>query len=129
MIKLYNIYESLILEDSRSQIIDAIDKKIRVNIYYLGDDNTAAGKRTIEVYAFGLTKAGNPVIRAYQIFGDTKTIKPAWKFFRLDRISRWEPTKFRFYTPISDRDPVAPKFNPNGDATMATVYKIANFKK
>lgn len=128
MLKLYNIFENLILENSsRSSVMDAIDRKYRVNIYYLGDDNTAAGKRTIEVYAFGLTKANNPVIRAYQIFGDTKTFVPAWKFFRLDRISRWEPTTFRFYTPISERDPSAPKFNPSGDKTMSTVYKIANF--
>lgn len=127
MLKLYNIFEGLILEDGRSEVIDAIDKKVRVNIYYLGDDNTAAGKRTIEVYALGLTKANNPVIRAYQIFGDTKTGAPAWKFFRLDRISRWEPTDFQFHTPISDRDPSIPKFNPNGDATMSTVYKVAQF--
>lgn len=127
MLKLYNIFENLILEDNRSSIMDAIDRKYRVNIYYLGDDNTAAGKRTIEVYGFGLTKAGNPVIRAYQLFGDTKTFVPAWKFFRVDRIARWEPTSFRFYSPISDRDPSIPKFNPNGDATMSTVYKIAKF--
>ena len=126
--KLYNLFESLILESaSRDQIMDAIDRKYRVNIYYAGDDNTAAGKRHIEVYAFGLTKNGNPVIRAFQLFGNSDTIVPDWKLFRLDRITRWEPTNMQFYTPVSSRGSGIAQFNPNGDGSMSTVYKIAQF--
>lgn len=126
--KLYNLFEQLILEtSSRESINDAINRKYRVNIYYAGDDNTAAGKRHIEVYAFGLTKAGNPVIRAFQLFGDTKTVIPEWKLFRLDRITRWEPTRFQFYTPVNERGTGIAPFNPNGDGSMSTVYNIAQF--
>jgi hypothetical protein len=126
--KLYNIFESLILEfASRDQINDAINNRVRVNIHYAGDDNTASGQRTIEVYAYGLTKSGNQAIRAYQIFGNTKTIIPQWKIFRVDRITRWEPLNFKFYTPISDRDPTIPAFNPTGDKSMTTIYNIVKF--
>jgi predicted DNA-binding transcriptional regulator YafY len=129
MFSLYNLYESVILESvNRSSILDAIDKKVRVNIYYEGDDNTAPGKRTIEVYAYGISKGNNHVIRAYQVFGDSKRkIVPGWKLFRLDRITRWEPTNFKFYTPISDRDQTIPKFNESGDRSMNTIYKITKF--
>jgi len=124
--KLYNIYKELIIENiARNSIIDAIDNHYRVSMYYEGDDNTAAGKRTIEVYAYGTSKGGNQVIRAYQIFGDTKTIIPSWKLFRVDRISRWEPLNFKFYGPISDRDSSIPKYNPNGDNSMVgTIHNI-----
>jgi predicted DNA-binding transcriptional regulator YafY len=125
---LYNKLKSLILETAgRNEIMDAIDGKYRVNIHYAGDDNIAAGKRHIEVYAFGMTKSGNPVIRAFQLFGDTKTIIPQWKLFRLDRITKWEPTNMKFHTPISNRGSNIPPFNPNGDGSMSTVYKIAQF--
>lgn len=122
--KLYNLFENLILEGaSNQQVIDAIDGKYRVNIHYAGDDNTAAGKRHIEVYALGSTKGGNPVIRAFQLFGDTKTIIPEWKLFRLDRITRWEPTNMRFYQPVSDRDNSIPPYNHAGDRSMiGSVY-------
>lgn len=98
----------------------AIDDKIRIKIFYRGDKNIAAGQRTIEVYAYGLSSAGNPVMRAFQLAGDTQTEMPDWKLFRIDRISRWVETNQRFDQP-------RPKFNPNGDRSMSTVYKIAKF--
>ena len=128
--KLYNLLEELILENTnRDAVVDAIENKYRVNIHYAGTDNTrGTGQRTIEVYAFGLTKAGNPVIRAYQPFGDTKTKKPSWKFFRLDRITRWEPLyKNKFYKPISDYDASIPTANLNGDNSMSVVYNTVKF--
>lgn len=124
--KLYNILENIILENTNREMIkDAIDNHYRVRIYYAGDDNTAAGARTIEVYAYGTSIAGNQVIRAYQLFGDTKSVIPQWKLFRVDRIIRWEPTKWVFNNPISDRDPTIPKYNPNGDRSMVgSVYNV-----
>jgi hypothetical protein len=98
----------------------AIDNKIRIKIFYRGDKNIAAGQRTVEVYAYGLSSAGNPVMRAFQLAGDTQTEMPDWKLFRVDRISRWVETNQRFDQP-------RPKFNPNGDRSMSTVYKIAKF--
>lgn len=98
----------------------AIDNKIRIKIFYRGDKNIAAGQRTIEVYAYGLSSTGNQVMRAFQLAGDTQTEIPDWKLFRVDRISRWVETNQRFDQP-------RPKFNPNGDRSMSTVYKIAKF--
>jgi hypothetical protein len=94
----------------------AIDNKIRIKIFYRGDKNIAAGQRTIEVYAYGLSSANNPVIRAFQTAGDTKTEKLGWKLFLTNNITRWIETKQRF--------------NPNpeykkGDKNMLTIYKEA----
>lgn len=130
--KLYKIYEELILEDvNRSEVLKAIETRYRVNIDYMGDDETEPGKRTIEVYAFGQSKGGNLIIRAYQGFGRTTTVIPSWKMFRLDRITKWEPINIKkgiFNSPISDRTNV-PAFNPNGDKSMVTVYAVTQFNK
>lgn len=127
MLKLYNLFEQVILESiSRDKIFDCLIHKYRVNITYAGEDgDRATGKRTIEVYAYGTTQNGYPVIRAYQIFGETKTKKPAWKFFRLDRILSWEPTNFYFYTPISDRDSTIPPYREDGEDDTMKLKPIA----
>lgn len=138
MFKLYNIYQELILEEAvkksvineavnYSQVNDAIDKRIRVRIEYKNSPESPVTRRYIEVYNLGLTKAGNPVIRAYQLFGGTMTRIPRWKFFRLDRILKWEPTGVKFNTPISTRDPEAPKYVTTGDRSMSVVNKMIKF--
>lgn len=129
---LSQILESVLLVESPSiqNINDAIDNKYRVIINYRtkGED-VASGPRVIEVYAYGLTKAGNPVIRAFQPYGDTTSHVPSWKFFRLDRITDWKPTGQRFTRPASDYYQGIGQFNPNGDKTMSVVYKIVDFGK
>ena len=125
---------SLLLEQilnenvSMNDINDAIDnhKRVIINYHTKGEDN-ATGARVIEVYAYGLTKAGNPVIRAFEPYGDTTTRVPRWKFFRLDRISYWKPTKQTFNRPASFFHKGLGEFNPEDDLTMSTVYKIAKF--
>lgn len=122
---LLEIYNKIILKEdaaSVTSVTDSIKNRYRVNVNYEGDPShgIAPGPRTIEVYAYGLTKAGNPVIRAYQPYGDTASTTPSWKFFRIDRIKFWEPTYSLVTKP-------APGFNPNGDKTMSVVYLIANF--
>lgn len=130
MINLIYILESVLLAESASidNVNDAIDKKYRVIInYHSKGEDVATGARMIEVYAYGLTKAGNPVIRAFQPYGDTTSKVPSWKFFRLDRISDWKPTKQKFTEPASDYYPNLGMFNKNGDSTMSVVYNIAKF--
>ena len=123
---LYEIFNKLILKESISvnSITDSIEKRYRVAINYEGDPEhgIAPGLRTIEVYAYGLTKAGNPVIRAYQPYGDTASEVPNWKFFRLDRITSWKPTYSIVTRP-------AKGFNEHGDKSMSVVYSIANFSE
>lgn len=130
MKNLGEILESVLLVESVSveAVNNAIDKKYRVIInYHSKGEDTATGARVIEVYAYGLTKAGNPVIRAFQPYGDTTSRVPNWKFFRLDRISDWKPTNQRFTAPASDYYPALGEFNPNGDKSMSVVYNIARF--
>ena len=123
---LLEIYSKLILNESVSpnSVTDSIKNKYRVTINYEGDPahGIAPGIRTIEIYAYGLTKAGNPVIRAYQPYGDTVSTVPSWKFFRLDRVKTWKPT----YSLVTQP---APGFNPNGDKSMSEVYTIADFNQ
>lgn len=123
MLSLNEILESVICEETvnNSLIKDAMDKKYRVIINYNSHGkNIATGWRIIEVYAYGLTKAGNPVIRAYQPFGDTSTKVPSWKFFRVDRIIDWKKTGQTYTSP-------RPLYNPYGDDTMSVVYYNAKF--
>lgn len=130
MLNLYEILQKVLLTESAvdvNKVGDAIDKKYQVKINYRSnDEDVANGARTIEVYAYGLTKAGNPVIRAFQPYGDTTSTTPNWKFFRLDRITNWETTNQFFHRPASDFYNVG-KFNPTGDKSMSVVYKIATF--
>lgn len=128
MLGLYSTLKELILEvASRSQVEDSIDKKQRVRIYYDGDETEHAGYRNIEPYVLGLSLAGNPIVRSWQINGVTDTESPGWKTFRLDRIRSWSPFHNYFYTPISDRDRTAPEYNRLGDDSMTTIYKQAQF--
>lgn len=123
--KLTQLYKQIINESvSRDKVLSAIENKDLIRVTY---DNEATGPRTIQVYAFGDSKAGNPIIRVYQPFGDTETEIPTWKTFRLDRIMSWTVLNKKFYKPVSDYDTSIPSFNPSGDDTMRTVHKIAKF--
>lgn len=116
------IVAEILTEDVNvGKINDAITRSYEVKINYESEDDKASGERIIQPVAYGLTKAGKPVIRAYQPFGDTQTAVPAWKFFLVSGIQTWKPLFKRiFKTP-------PPGFNPSGDKTMSTVYKIAKF--
>lgn len=127
---LERIYNSLLLTESVGvdEVNDALDNHKRVIINYRskGEDKNT-GARVIEVYAYGLTKAGNPCIRAFQPYGDTTSRVPSWKFFRLDRIIEWKPTEQTFNRPADFYYKNLGNFNPNGDETMSVVYKVAKF--
>lgn len=123
------ITEALLCEGvSNEEVLDALEnhKRVIINYHTKGEDK-ATGARVIEVYAFGLTKAGYPVIRAFEPYGDTTTQVPRWKFFRLDRISAWKPTEQIFTQPASDYMKGLGDFNENGDETMSVVYRVAKF--
>lgn len=118
---------------SEDEVKNAINSHRRVCIDYVSpnkseeENASATGMRKIEVYAYGLTKSGNPVIRAFQNSGPTTTKIPEWKFFRLDGIRSWSMTDEYFDTPISDVYPSLGKYNKDGDNTMSIVYMTAKF--
>lgn len=105
---------------SNNEINNAIDNHKYVVVNYQGTDGTHTGNRMIKPVAFGLTSAGNLVIRAFEPFGDTKTSVPRWKYLRVDRISNWRETDKTFSEPDE-------LFNPDDDKTMSIVYNIAKF--
>lgn len=127
--KLYSILNEIILEAAeRMEVERAIVNHDRIRINYLGDETIKAGERDIEPYVLGLSKTGNPILRAYQYRGVTDTEQPGWKTFRLDKIRDWsDMNDMPFRTPISDRVRNIPKYNPRGDRSMITIYKQAKF--
>lgn len=105
---------------SNDDINNAINNHKYVVVRYDGTDGTHNLERMIQPVAYGCTVAGNPVIRAFERFGDTKTFVPAWKYLRVDRISDWRETDKTFSEPPA-------MFNPIDDKSMSVVYNIAKF--
>lgn len=105
---------------------DAIRNRHEVKITYEGDDG---GERIIQPVAYGLSKAGNMVLRAFQPYGTTKTKVPHWKMFRLDKINTWKQLRDRIFTEPPGQFSAEGKFNPNGDEAMSEVYLVANFER
>lgn len=108
-------------------INDSIDKTYGVVINYRGETGTHTGKRLIQPVAYGTTKAGFPAIRAFQPNGDTSSRIPSWKLFRIDRIESWEPHPEDVFDEPPGFNQQLGRFNPNGDDSMAQVFKVASF--
>ena len=119
---LYNIAKGLILEvATKSDIMNIMHKRRIAEVYY--DDNEdpgGKGKRWVQMYAYGNSLAGNDVVRIYQVGGDTKTIEPGWKLFRVDRMNGLRKLGGTF-------DEAKPLFNPTGDKDMTQIYYITQF--
>lgn len=121
------IVQSVLLTEGKkptvSDVNDAINGLTPVEIRYTAVDKTnkAVGRRIIYPVAYGLTKAGNPVIRAFEPYGDTHTKVPAWKFFLLSGLRHWRPLDKQTF-----KGEKLEGFNKNGDLSMSVVYNIAN---
>lgn len=102
-------------------VLNAVRNRNYVRIRYNdGTDTPHDGMRTIQPMAVGATKAGHPVVRAFQIGGDTKRGEPKWKFFRLDRVESWKPLKKVFNTHPDD-------YNLTGDKSMGHFIDNSKF--
>ena len=114
--------ESFLLREDAS--VDAINNAVNnmhpVRIVYNGPSGTGNGERIIYPVAYGISTAGNPVVRAFQPQGSTSTEVPAWKFFRIDRIKRWDNDNSRTFNPEELNG-----FNENGDEQIETLYAIS----
>ena len=125
--KLYNTYKDLILEvASIDSIIDSIKKRKRVIIYYDGDEPGGKGLRIVEPVCYGYSKAGNPVLRAWDLEGASHRAYlgekplPSWRLFRVDKIITYKDTLENFDEP-------RPNYNPRGDKSMTRVIINATF--
>lgn len=75
-------------------IIDAISNRYRLRIHY------DPGERVIEPHAFGRSRSGDLLMRAFQISGASASGHPHdWKLFRLDKAGHIEPTGDSFDGP------------------------------
>ena len=63
---------------------------------------------------------GNPMIRAYQPYGDTESRVPSWKLFKLDKITGWKTLPDKTFG-----EP--PAYDPH-DGKFATIYVSAQFE-
>jgi len=104
---------------SEKKIIDAINNRNFVGIYYADDnepeEKIKSGFRLIEPYVYGHNEKGDvSYIRAYVIADTSKdkqaspkfktkrrsvslsTRKPYWRMFRVDRIKDWQSFPWRF---------------------------------
>ena len=114
--------ESFLLKEDAS--VDAINNAVNnmhpVRIVYNGPSGTGNGEREIYPVAYGLSTAGNPVVRAFQPQGSTSSEVPSWKFFRIDRIERWDNDNSRTFNPEELNG-----FNDKGDEQIETLYAIS----
>jgi hypothetical protein len=127
---LYDIIKGILNESvSSDEVLDAIRNKKYVRIRYDDtkpplkgiDKGDPKGSRVIMPMAYGTTKAGNPVVRAFQWNGNSRRGAPKWKFFRLDRITSWKPFRKQFTAPPDDL------YNYTGDRSMGSFIDNSKF--
>ena len=128
-LNLYDILKQTLTESvDQSSVIDAIDNKYQVWVYYSDAENHAPGRRLVEPYVYGISKAGNPIIRAFVWKGDSYRGAPRWETMRLDRVTSWKPRKNNhFQTDPRSLGALVPGYNPNGDKSMTSVIKQVKF--
>lgn len=128
---LYDIIKNMLNEAvSKEEVLNAIHNQQYVRIKYddtKPDDKirNPKGNRVIQPMAIGKTKAGNPVVRAFQLDGkSSRKGGPNWKFFRLDRVTSWKPFKKRFTAPPNE---YYGKYNQSGDRSMSVMDDNVKF--
>ena len=95
-------------------------------MYYDGDEPGGKGNREIEPVAFGYSKAGNQVLRAWDFLGASHTDflgtqpLPGWRLFRIDKIMTYIPTDEKF-------NEIRPNYNRTGDKSMNRLIINAKF--
>lgn len=132
MIKLtlHDIIKGLLKEDvSSDEVLNAIEGKYYVRINYddgmPSNNGNPKGSRVIQPMALGTTKKGYPVVRAFQVSGNSRRGAPKWKFFRLDRVTSWKPMKNKkFFSPPNSS---YGEYNTLGDRTMGHFIDNAKF--
>jgi len=120
-----------------------------VYIYYTGDETNQKGYRTIRPYVLGVSTAGNKVIRAWQdnkknsvtfdnrptrtdslehdYWNDNEGVKPGWRMFSLDKISKAYPIGKKFNNP-DGTVMIPPKYNEGADGGMSSIIAYVSSK-
>lgn len=131
-------------------IIKYIQNHEYVYMYYDGDDNVKKGYRTIRPYVLGVNKSGHKVIRAWQdnpknshdfdnrptrkdsymhdYWTDDEGMKPGWRMFRLDKISKIYPTGKKF-NDSNGLVMIPSGYHEGGDDDMSSIIAYVSTKK
>lgn len=89
------------------KICEAIKSQKIIEFFYDGLE------RVVEPHTYGVSTAGNDVLSAYQIDGQSNSDLPNWKLFTVDKISNLVVTD-RTFT-------VEPGYT-SGDSRMTEIY-------
>lgn len=110
-------------EKDEDIIKNSIQNRTTIMFYYSGDKNISRGYRWVEPVAYGVSKQGNKLLRAFQIKEKpSKTgSTPMWRLFRVDKISNVSKSLRKFNQPRKG-------YNPNGDKAMQELIVNAKFK-
>lgn len=144
MLDVYDLYKVILNENSLvSKIEKGIDRGDIVVIDYDPEDDDpdkqtlGKGRRVVIPFTFGVSKAGNKVVRCWQLSGKSRTPNgdgrdplkniAGWRMFRVDRIKSWNRsarTLDRAFVEALDPNEKNQirKYNPQ-DKDMTTIYK------
>jgi len=135
---------------------DAIKKAIEqhewIYIYYEADNEegkNAGGYRTVRPYVLGKNKSGNIVLRGWQdnpknswhfnhrstrtdsnqhdSWSDREGIKPGWRMFRLDRITKVYPIG-KTFNDSNGLPMIPPGYREGGDEDIVDIYASVSTK-
>jgi len=135
---------------------DAIKKAIETHewiyIYYNAESEegeNASGYRTVRPFVLGKNEAGNVVLRGWQdnpknswhfdnratrddssthdYWSDREGVKPGWRMFRLDRISKVYPIGKKF-NDSNGLPMIPPGYHEGGDKDMVDIYASISTK-
>lgn len=149
--KLYNLYQSIILEEIIREIqlneavssndVDTVingDPNKQGKFYHVSfkykDDNGIVSNRWAQIYQRNISTANNGLIDAFQVSRDGKTsgFNPrtdkeesftGWKKFRLDKMSDFKVSKVPFY---SEPKPYVSGYRADGSPINAKLNKTGN---
>jgi len=120
--KLFSSFKEVLTEAvSFDDLQRAIKNLDVITITYDGDEPGGKGYRTVYPVCLGRSKAGNLVLRAYDIEGASHRASlglkplPSWRMFRVDKTFTFNRTGETFNELPAD-------YNPNGDKSMTQVY-------
>jgi hypothetical protein len=124
VLKLYNIYREVILEQDGvkistptiADIMDVIKHHKFVDIWYDNEPN----KRYCQVYNLGKTSNGYDAIRVWQSAGPGKRKTVGWKVFRIDKITGWQvKPEMKFRKPVDKTAGyTGAAYDPTGDKSL-----------
>lgn len=128
---IHKVIQELLLEEvQQNKVSYAIKKRHEVSFVYDSGDGDSRGKQeriTVQPVAYGLTSAGNPCFRAYQLNGSSESAEknegeiPGWRLFLLDKVkpNSWKDSGKTFSKP--------PQYKKD-DKTMSQVLVQADFE-